>query len=464
VADARHAPALQQPDWPDPGELAAVASRLAVMPPLVFAGECDLLTRRLAAVARGEAFLLQGGDCAETFAGTTADSIRGKLRTLLQMAVILTYAASVPVVKVGRMAGQFAKPRSSPTEVRDGVELPVYRGDAVNGLEFTAAARAPDPGRLLAAYHCSSVTLNLCRAFTGGGYADLGQVHAWNQDFVASSPAGQRYEQLAGEIDRAIAFMHACGADPEEFRAVEFYSSHEALLLAYEQAMTRTDTRTGRDYDLSAHLLWIGERTRDPGGAHVEFARRIGNPVAVKIGPAVTAQEVLALIDVLDPDAEPGRLTLVTRMGAGRVRDALPPLVEKVAASGAQVAWVCDPMHGNTVEAASGHKTRYFDHVVDEVTGFFEVHRALGSHPGGIHIEFTGDDVTECIGGGQHIAESDLRHRYETACDPRLNRSQSLDLAFLVADQYRQHTRTGHRGLATDTSDGAAPAGELTLP
>jgi 3-deoxy-7-phosphoheptulonate synthase len=417
-----------------------VVRRLEAMPPLVFAGECDQLKERLAAVARGEAFLLQGGDCAETFAGTTAGSIRGKLRTLLQMAVVLTYAASVPVVKVGRMAGQFAKPRSSPTEARDGVELPVYRGDAVNGLEFTAAARVPDPGRLLEAYHCSSVTLNLCRAFTGGGYADLGQVHAWNQDFVARSPAGQRYERLAGEIDRAIAFMHACGADPEEFRAVEFYSSHEALLLDYERALTRTDSRSGRAYDVSAHLLWIGERTRDPGGAHVEFARQVSNPIAVKIGPAVSAQEVLALIDALNPDGEPGRLTLVTRMGASRVRDALPPLVEKVAASGAQVAWVCDPMHGNTVETASGHKTRYFDNVVDEVTGFFEVHRALGTHPGGIHIEFTGDDVTECIGGGQHIAESDLRHRYETACDPRLNRSQSLDLAFLVAGQYRQHT------------------------
>jgi 3-deoxy-7-phosphoheptulonate synthase len=436
-------PALQQPQWPDAGRLAAVVRRLEAMPPLVFAGECDQLKHRLAAVARGEAFLLQGGDCAETFAGTTADSIRGKLRTLLQMAVVLTYAASVPVVKVGRMAGQFAKPRSSPTEARGGVELPVYRGDAVNGLEFTAAARVPDPGRLLEAYHCSSVTLNLCRAFTAGGYAALGQVHAWNQDFVARSPAGQRYERLAGEIDRAIAFMHACGADPEEFRAVEFYSSHEALLLDYERALTRTDARSGRAYDLSAHLLWIGERTRHPGGAHVEFARRIGNPVAVKIGPSVGAQDVLTLIEALNPDAEPGRLTLVTRMGASRVRDALPPLVDKVAASGAPVAWVCDPMHGNTVEAASGHKTRYFDSVVDEVTGFFEVHRALGTHPGGIHIEFTGDDVTECIGGGQHIAESDLRHRYETACDPRLNRSQSLDLAFLVADRYRQQAVAG---------------------
>jgi 3-deoxy-7-phosphoheptulonate synthase len=423
-----------------------VVRSLERLPPLVSAGECDQLKERLAAVARGEAFVLQGGDCAETFASTTADSIRGRLRMLLQMAVVLTYAASVPVVKIGRMAGQFAKPRSAATEVRDGVELPVYRGDAVNALEFTAAARTPDPGRLLDAYHCSAVTLNLCRAFASGGYADLRQVHAWNQDFVASSPAGQRYERLAGEIDRAIAFMHACGADPEEFRAVEFYSSHEALLLDYEQALTRTDSRSGRPYDLSAHLLWIGERTRAPGGAHIEFARQIRNPVAVKIGPSAAPQDVIDLIDALDPGREPGRLTLVTRMGARRVRDALPPLVEKVAASGAPVAWVCDPMHGNTVEAASGHKTRHFDDVLDEVTGFFEVHRALGTHPGGIHIEFTGDDVTECMGGGQHITESDLRHRYETACDPRLNRSQSLDLAFLVAGMYRQHTSAGRRG------------------
>ena len=409
------------------------------LPPLVLAAECDQLRERLAAVARGEAFLLQGGDCAETFAGTSAGSIRDKFRTLLQMAVVLTYAASVPVVKVGRMAGQFGKPRSAATEVRDGVELPVYRGDAVNGIEFTAAARTPDPGRLLEAYHCSSATLNLCRSLASGGYADLRQVHAWNQDFVASSPAGQRYERLADEIDRAIAFMHACGADPEQTRAVEFYSSHEALLLDYERALTRTDARNGDSYDLSAHLLWIGERTRGLGGAHVEFARRIRNPVAVKIGPAATAQDVLALIGALNPQDEPGRLTVITRMGAGRIRQVLPPLVEKVAASGAAVVWVCDPMHANTVEAAGGQKTRYFDDVLDEVAGFFEVHRSLGTHPGGIHIEFTGDDVTECIGGGHHIAESDLRNRYETACDPRLNRSQSLDLAFRVAGLYRRH-------------------------
>jgi 3-deoxy-7-phosphoheptulonate synthase len=432
-------PALQEPTWPDRDRLEAVVHGLEGLPPLVLAGECDQLKDRLAAVARGEAFLLQGGDCAETFSGTTADGIRAKFRTLLQMAVVLTYAASVPVVKVGRMAGQFGKPRSAATEVRDGVELPVYRGDAVNGIEFSAAARMPDPGRLLEAYYRSSATLNLCRSLASGGYADLRQVHAWNQDFVASSPAGQRYEQLADEIDRAIAFMHACGTDPREFRAVEFYSSHEALLLDYERALTRTDVRSGHAYDLSAHLLWIGERTRALDGAHVEFARRIRNPIALKVGPSATAQDVLALIEALDPENEPGRLTLTTRMGARRIRQVLPPLVEKVAASGAAVAWVCDPMHGNTVEAANGQKTRYFDDVLDEVAGFFEVHRGLGTHPGGIHIEFTGDDVTECIGGGHHIAESDLTHRYETACDPRLNRSQSLDLAFRVAGLYRRH-------------------------
>jgi len=412
---------------------------LGSLPPLVLAAECDQLKERLAAVSRGEAFLLQGGDCAETFAGATADSIQGKFRTLLQMAVVLTYAGSVPVVKVGRMAGQFGKPRSAATEARDGVELPVYRGDAVNGIEFTAAARTPDPGRLLEAYRCSSATLNLCRSLASGGYADLRQVHAWNQDFVAGSPAGRRYEQLAEEIDRAIAFMNACGADPGEFRAVEFYSSHEALLLDYERALTRTDVRSGHPYDLSAHLLWIGERTRALDGAHIEFARRIRNPLAVKVGPDATAEDVLALIEALDSEHEPGRLTLTTRMGARRIRRALPPLVEKVAASGAAVVWVCDPMHGNTVETASGQKTRYFDDVLDEVAGFFEVHRALGTHPGGIHIEFTGDDVTECIGGGHHIAESDLGYRYETTCDPRLNRGQSLDLAFRVAELYRRH-------------------------
>ncbi len=432
-------PALQQPRWPDQARLETVVRDLQARPPLVLAAECDQLRERLAAVARGEAFLLQGGDCAETFAGTTADSIRGKFQTLLQMAVVLTYAASVPVVKVGRMAGQFGKPRSADTEVHNGVELPAYRGDAVNGIEFTPASRTPDPGRLLEAYHCASATLNLCRSLASGGHADLRQVHAWNHDFVAGSPAGQRYEQLADEIDRAISFMHACGADPREFGSVEFYSSHEALLLDYERALTRTDERTGRSYDLSAHLPWIGERTRDPRGAHVEFIRQISNPVAVKIGPDATAHDVLELMEAVDPDQQPGRLTLTTRMGAGRIRQVLPALVEKISASRAPVVWVCDPMHGNTVTAANGRKTRNFDDVLDEVTGFFEVHRELGTYPGGIHIEFTGDDVTECLGGGQPIAESDLSYRYETTCDPRLNRSQSLDLAFRVADLYRTH-------------------------
>jgi 3-deoxy-7-phosphoheptulonate synthase len=344
----------------------------------------------------------------------------------------------VPVVKIGRMAGQFAKPRSKPSEVRGGLELPAYRGDAVNGFDFTPDSRRNDPWRLLKAYHCSAVTLNLCRAFTKGGYADLRQVHAWNQDFVAQSPSGRRYEQVAGEIDRALTFMKACGVSPDEFHGVEFYSSHEALLLEYERALTRIDSLSGLPYDVSAHLVWLGERTRQLDGAHVEFLRHIRNPIAVKLGPTTTADDALALIDRLNPEREPGRLTFITRMGAGRIREALPPLIEKVERSGAPIAWICDPMHGNTFEAPSGHKTRRFDDVLDEVTGFFEVHRALGTHPGGIHIEFTGDDVTECVGGGHQIDEGDLHQRYETACDPRLNRGQSLDLAFMVAELYRK--------------------------
>ncbi|GAA5070087.1 3-deoxy-7-phosphoheptulonate synthase [Thermocatellispora tengchongensis] len=433
----RDLPAAQQPDWPDRAELDKVVAELAGLPPLVFAGECDQLKSELAAVARGEAFVLQGGDCAETFAGATADAVRNKLKTLLQMAIVLTYAGRVPIVKIGRMAGQFAKPRSKPTEVRDGVELPAYRGDMVNGFEFTPEARTPDPWRLLRAYHSAAVTLNLCRAFTKGGYADLRQVHAWNQDFVAGSPAGQRYERLAREIDQALAFMRACGADPEEFHTVEFYSSHEALILDYDRALTRIDSRTGQPYDVSAHMVWIGERTRQLDGAHVEFFSRIRNPIGVKLGPSSTPEDALALIEKLNPANEPGRLTFITRMGASKIRDALPILVEKVTASGAQVAWVCDPMHGNTFEAPSGHKTRRLDDVLDEVAGFFEVHHALGTHPGGIHIEFTGDDVTECVGGGHPVVEDDLALRYETACDPRLNRGQSLDLAFRVAELYR---------------------------
>jgi 3-deoxy-7-phosphoheptulonate synthase len=431
-------PAAQQPDWPDAARLDQVLDQLAALPPLVFAGECDLLRTRMAAVTRGEAFVLQGGDCAETFAGATADAVRGKLQTILQMAVVLTYGASVPIVKIGRLAGQYAKPRSRPTEVRDGVELPAYRGDAVNGFEFTAAARASDPDRLLRAYHCAAVTLNLCRAFTTGGYADLHKVHAWNQDFVRKSPSGQRYEGLASEIERALAFMRACGADPEELRTVEFYSSHEALLLQYERALTRIDPGSGLPYDLSAHFLWIGERTRAIDGAHVDFAAGIRNPIGVKIGPGTTPEGLRALIRRLSPDGEPGRLTLITRLGAGLIRTLLPPLISAVTEEGIPVAWVCDPMHGNTFEAPSGHKTRRLEDILNEVQGFFEVHRSLGTHPGGIHIEFTGDNVTECVGGSHEIIAADLHQRYETACDPRLNRSQSLDLAFTVAENYRR--------------------------
>jgi 3-deoxy-7-phosphoheptulonate synthase len=427
-------PAAQQPVWPDQGELDAAVARLRTFPPLVFAGECDILTERLAQAARGEAFVLMGGDCAETFDTATAEDIRAKLKTVLQMAIVLTYGASLPVVKVGRMAGQYFKPRSKPVEVRDGVELSSYFGDGVNGLTFEADSRRPDPQRLLRSYHTASATLNLVRAFTQGGYADLRQVHAWNQDFVAETPAGDRYEKVAGEIDRALSFMAACGADPEEFKRVEFFAGHEALVLDYEKALTRVDSRTGKVYDVSGHFVWVGERTRQLDGAHVDFAARVSNPVGVKLGPTTTPEFAVELCDRLNPERVPGRLTLITRMGAGTIREALPPIVEKVTASGHPVVWVCDPMHGNTREAASGHKTRSYADVADEVRGFFEVHKAHGTVPGGIHVELTGDDVTECVGGTYGVEEHQLGDRYETACDPRLNRVQSLELAFDVAD------------------------------
>ncbi|MEV7023181.1 class II 3-deoxy-7-phosphoheptulonate synthase [Kitasatospora sp. NPDC093558] len=436
----RGLPAAQQPSWPDPGALRTVTEELAALPPLVLAGEADRLRRQIGAVARGEAFLLQGGDCAETFDALTADQVQGKVKTLLQMAAVLTYGTSAPVVKIGRIAGQYAKPRSKPVEVRDGVELPVYRGDAVNGLDFTPASRIPDPQRLKRMYHSSAATLNLIRAFAGGGYGSLRQVHAWNQDFVAGSPVGRRYERLARGIDDALAFVAAWGADPGDLHSTEIFASHEALLLDYEAALTRTDEGTDLPYDTSAHMIWIGERTRQLEGAHVEFAARVNNPVAVKLGPGVTPDEALALVDKLDPRREPGRLSFIIRMGKDKVRDVLPDLVEKVTASGAQVAWITDPMHGNTFEAPSGHKTRHFDDILDEVTGFFEVHKALGTHPGGIHVELTGDHVTECVGGGNGLAVADLHRRYETACDPRLNRHQSLDLAFRVAELYSERT------------------------
>jgi 3-deoxy-7-phosphoheptulonate synthase len=430
---ARRGIALQQPTWPDADELASAVATLRSLPPLVFAGECDQLTERLAAAARGEAFLLMGGDCAETFAGATADAIRAKLKTVLQMAVVLTYGASMPVVKIGRMAGQYGKPRSSDYEMIDGIQLPSYRGDAVNDIAAAEAARRPDPQRLVQAYHTASATLNLVRAFTQGGYADLRQAHAWNQDFVATTEAGRRYEAMANEIDRALAFMRACGADPEEFRRVEFYAGHEALLLDYEDALTRIDSRTGLPYDVSAHFLWIGDRTRQSDSAHIEFAQGIRNPIGLKLGPTSTPTDAVRLADALDPHHVPGRLTLIARMGADRVREALPPLVAAVKASGHPVVWITDPMHGNTFTAASGHKTRSYDDVLDEVRGFFEVTRAADVHPGGLHVELTGDDVTECVGGTAGVTEDGLSFRYETACDPRLNRVQSLELAFAVA-------------------------------
>ena len=425
--------AAQQPDWPDRDALTAVTDELATYPPLVFAGECDDLKAQLAAAARGEAFLLQGGDCAETFADATADRIRLKLKTMLQMAVVLTYGASLPVVKIGRMAGQYSKPRSKSGEIRDGVELPAFRGDAVNAYPFSPAARTPDPRRLLRAYHTSSMTLNLIRAFTKGGYADLRHVHEWNRGFVTNA-ANARYEAMARDIDRAMRFMAACGGDFDALRTVDFYSSHEALLLDYERALTRIDSRTGSPYNVSAHFLWIGERTRQLDGAHVDLLSRVRNPLGVKIGPGTTPAQALELVERLDPGREPGRLTFISRMGAGRVREALPPIVDAVASSGATVLWVCDPMHGNTFESSSGYKTRRFEDVIEEVRGFFEVHAALGTVPGGLHVELTGDDVTECLGGAERIDDADLATRYETLCDPRLNHQQSLELSFLVAE------------------------------
>jgi len=429
---------LQQPTYPDQGAVDAAVARLRTVPPLVFAGECDDLTEKIAAVTRGEAFLLQGGDCAETFSGVTADNVRNKLRVLLQMAVVLTYAASVPVVKLGRLAGQYAKPRSSDEETRDGVTLPAYRGDAVNGYDFTPEARIPDPQRLVDVYNSSAATLNLVRAFVTGGYADLRQVHTWNTDFVQTSPFGQRYEAMADEIERALTFMKAIGADPDEFHRVDFHSSHEALLLEYEQSLTRIDSRTDQPYNVSAHFVWIGERTRQLDGAHIELLSKIKNPIGIKLGPTTTPDDALAYSARLNPDNTPGRLTFITRFGAGKIRDGLPALVEKVTAEGLNVAWVCDPMHGNTFEASSGYKTRRFDDVIDEVQGFFDVHRGLGTWPGGVHVELTGDDVTECVGGGEEIDEVGLAHRYESVCDPRLNRVQSLELSFLVAEMLRK--------------------------
>lgn len=425
--------AAQQPTWTDEVKLQAARDELAILPPLVFAGEVDTLRTRLAAAAEGKAFLLQGGDCAETFADATADRIRNRVKTILQMAVVLMYGASMPVVKMGRMSGQFAKPRSSDTETRGDVTLPAYRGDAVNGYDFTAESRATDPNRMVRAYHTSASTLNLIRAFTTGGFADLRSVHEWNKGFT-DNPANVRYEQLAAEIDRAIRFMDACGADFEALKATEFYVSHEALLFDYERPMTRIDSRTGNPYATSGHFLWVGERTRQIDGAHIDFMSRIRNPIGVKLGPSTEVQDVMALIEKLDPNREPGRLTFITRMGAGQIRDKLPKLVEAVKASDAKPLWITDPMHGNGITTKNGYKSRRFDDVMDEVAGFFEVHRQAGTFPGGIHIELTGDDVAECLGGSEMIDEKTLESRYESLCDPRLNHMQSLELAFLVSE------------------------------
>ncbi|MBS1697216.1 MAG: 3-deoxy-7-phosphoheptulonate synthase class II [Actinobacteria bacterium] len=430
----RALPIKQQPQWPDAARVAEVSAQIAALPPLVFAGEVDNLRDRLARAAGGKAFLLQGGDCAETFAGATADQIRNRIKTVLQMAVVLTYGASMPVVKMGRMAGQFAKPRSSDTETRGDVTLPAYRGDIVNGYDFTERSREADPGRLLQGYHTAAATLNLIRAFTQGGFADLREVHSWNKGF-AQNPANQRYERMAAEIDRAIKFMEAAGADFDELTRVEFFTGHEGLLMDYERPMTRIDSRTLTPYNTSAHFLWVGERTRELDGAHIDYFAGIRNPIGVKLGPTTTPETALALIDKLDPNREPGRLTFITRMGAGKIRDALPPLLQAVKDSGAQPLWVTDPMHGNGITTPTGYKTRRFDDVVDEVRGFFEAHRAVGTFPGGIHVELTGDDVTECLGGSEQIDEEGLATRYESLCDPRLNHMQSLELAFLVAEE-----------------------------
>jgi 3-deoxy-7-phosphoheptulonate synthase len=436
----RGLPAEQQPEWPDEHALEQALKILSTLPPLVFAGEARALRKSLADVAEGKAFLLQAGDCAESFYDFTADSIRDKLKVILQMAVVLTYGTGSPVVKVGRIAGQFAKPRTAPYEVVGGEQIPVFRGHMVNDDAPTPDARRPDPNRLISAYHQSASTLNLLRAFTKGGFADLSQVHMWNQQFVASSREGERYEAIAAEIDRALRFMSACGIDlgsEESLHQVDFYTSHEALILGYEEALTRRDSLTGRWYDTSAHLVWCGERTRQLDGAHLHFLSGINNPVAAKVGPGATPQDLVALCDILDPEREPGRLTLISRMGSKKAEQLLPPLQVAVRESGHPVVWVCDPMHGNTFASEGGRKTRHFNDVLNEIRGFFTACRATGTWPGGVHVELTGDSVTECLGGAEEIVEDDLELRYTTTCDPRLNGRQSLDLAFRVAELLR---------------------------
>jgi 3-deoxy-7-phosphoheptulonate synthase len=435
-------PAVQQPQWPDTDALENSLKQISAFPPLVFAGEARSLQTALGQVASGNAFLLQAGDCAESFEEFSAVNIREKLRVILQMAVMLTYSMGVPVVKVGRIAGQFAKPRSNNTETIDGVELPVFRGHMVNGPDAHAEARIPNPDRLVQAYHQAASTLNLVRAFTKGGFADLNRVHAWNQEFVAQSAEGKRYEDVASEIERALAFMRACGIDTETNTAlhqVDVYTSHEALILGYEEALTRQDSLTGGWYDCSAHMLWIGERTRQLDGAHVEFLRGVGNPIGCKIGKTTDVDYVLSLCETLNPARIPGRLTLISRMGANDVEEALRPLLRAVRDAGHPVVWACDPMHGNTYSAPNGRKTRHLEDIVKEITGFVKAHRAEGTWPGGIHIELTGENVTECLGGSEGLGNDDLDTRYETVCDPRLNARQSIDLAFRVAELIRSN-------------------------
>ncbi|MCB1652193.1 MAG: 3-deoxy-7-phosphoheptulonate synthase class II [Alphaproteobacteria bacterium] len=441
----RKKPVQQMPHYPDAAALQDVERQIAAMPPLVFAGEARNLQKSLAKATKGEAFLLQGGDCAESFAEFSANHIRDTFRVLLQMAVVMTYGGGLPVIKVGRMAGQFAKPRSSDTETQDGVTLPSYRGDSINRFEFTEEARIPDPQRMLQSYHQATATLNLLRAFAKGGYADLNRVHGWNLDFVSDSPLKERYEDLAGRIDDALRFMAACGVTSEtvpEIRQTDFYTSHEALHLNYEQAMTREDSLTGEYYDTSAHLLWIGARTHQEDHAQIEFIRGIKNPLGLKCSPAISPDELLRLIDVVNPDNIPGRMTLITRMGHEQVREKLSPLVRAVKKEGRAVVWSCDPMHGNTYKSSSGYKTRRFEHILAEVQGFFAVHKEEDTHPGGVHFEMTGKNVTECVGGAQAIGDEDLSSRYHTACDPRLNAYQALELAFLIADELKDIRKT----------------------
>jgi 3-deoxy-7-phosphoheptulonate synthase len=442
-------PARQMPDYADKAALNDVEARLRRNPPLVFAGETRNLKARLAEVAAGRAFLLQGGDCAESFAEFHADNIRDTFKVLLQMAVVLTYGAQLPVVKVGRLAGQFAKPRSSPTEVVDGVELPIYRGDIINSIEEDPVAREPNPDRMLRAYAQAASTLNLLRAFAQGGFADLNRVHQWNMGFVADSPAGERYQEMADRIADALAFMEACGISADSSPSVgqvDFYTSHEALLLRYEEALTRMDSTTGNWVDTSAHMLWIGDRTRDPEEAHVEFMRGITNPIGIKCGPSLDADGLMRLLDILSPDNEAGRITLISRYGAGKAGEHLVSLVRRVQQEGRNVVWSCDPMHGNTIKSASGYKTRPVDRILQEVKEVFEVHIAEGSYLGGVHFEMTGQDVTECLGGAQAISDETLSDRYHTHCDPRLNASQALELAFLIAEMLKK--QRGDRDVA----------------